>query len=371
MTFLQKMLKIFMLRKGSNLIAVSAVCSAVFLLLITGSVSNYFLELSQSITKNFEGKIFLCEKKSFWIGGGLISEEKLPIIKSLKGVDKVIPMLISRLSSDEMVIVGVPFVVVGIPPENVNDFSSNIDASALKNKNSVVLGWDIAKSKKLSRGSKINIRGTEFIVSEICNKTSSITDRQAVVPLVTLQEVLSREHLLTCIIITLQKGVHLEITLDDISKKINWLQVITPDELENGMQESSDFWNALTIIFMLISGIGSIFSLSTLSVMFVSERKKEIAMKKAIGAENKHLFKEFVIHSLTVTILGWFGGLIVTYLFILISSFLPFTKDVNVFKINFLLIVVSFLWSCIISILSCLVPLNKIMSMNIANTLRS
>ena len=365
------MFKILFKRKSSNLISISAVCSAVFLLLITGSVSNYFFELSQSITKNFEGKIFLCEKKSFWIGGGLISEEKLPIIKSAKGADKVVPMLISRLNSDEMVIMGVPFVVVGMPPENVNDFNSNIIDSALEKPDNVVLGWDIAKSKNLTKGSILNIRGVDFIVSEVCPKTSSITDRQAIVPLKTLQEVLSRQHLLTCVIVIPQKGVNLKTTAEEISKKISWLQAITPDELENGMQESSAFWNSLTIIFMLISGFGSIFSLSALSLMFVMERKKEIAMKKAIGAENKHLFKEFLTHSFAVTLLGWLGGLIIAYLFILFSSFLPFTKDVNVFKMNLPLIVISFLWSCMISILSCLVPLNKIVSMNIAQTLRS
>ena len=370
MNYFKESFSLLLRRKSNSILAISAISSAVFLLLITASVSLYFMELSKSISKNFENRVFLCEKKSFWIGGGLISEEKLSVIESITGVKTAIPMLVSRLNADEIVIMGVPFVVIGIPPEHIHYYISDINTAAV-NGNSVILGWDIAKSRNLQKGDKIDIRGTDFFISDIRPKTSSITDRQAIVSLKELQKILSREHLLTSIIVIPNQGYDLKLIATQISEKITWLQALTPDELETGIKESSSFWNSLTFVFMLIAGVGSIFSLYTITAMTVTEQKKDIAMKKAIGAENKHIFKEFLALSFWLTVAGWFLGLFLACLFIVLSFHMPLTKEANVFKLNLQLIIISFIWSCGISLISCLIPLKKITSMNVAQVLRS
>ncbi len=372
MDFVKESFILLYRRKERVLAVISAISAAIFLLIITGSVSIYFMNLSSGIKKSFENRIFLCEKKSFWIGGGLISEEKLDVINSVHGIKKIIPMLVARLD-DNMVIMGVPFVLVGVPSENIYDYlgeSSIIKSNKPVNGPGIILGWDIAKSKNLKPGSKITIRNGEFTVAGVCKKTSSVTDRQAVADLKTVQKLLTREHLLTSIIVIPSDKEYTGAITKTIRKQIPWMQTITSNELENGMKESTVFWNSLTVIFMLISGIGSLLSISTVTAMGVTERKKEIAVKKAIGAEDKQIFAEFFAESLVMTSIGWTIGLCLALVFIKVSQIIPMTRETTVFELNTSLIIVSLIWSILIALAGCYFPLKKITSMNVAETLR-
>ena len=107
----------------------------------------------------------------------------------------------------------------------------------------------------------------------------------------------------------------------------------------------------ITGISLIVGGIG------VMNIMYVSvsERKREIGIRRAIGAEPNNILLQFLVESIIITFLGGLIGIIVGYILsVLVGAFLPFTP---------ILTVQTFLGSSLISILEGiifgLIPANK------------
>ncbi len=373
MEWITEAAKIIYRRRERTLAAISAIAAGVFILITTAGVSLYFKDLSHGISRNFQNKLFVCEKKSFWIGGGIISEAKLPVIKSIPDIKHIIPMLLSRLENDELATMGIPFMAVGIPEDSLSFYispDSLMEGKLPESPDEAVIGWDIANSKKLRKNSLLTIRDKNYKVSGVLKKTGSVTDRQAATYLSSLQQQLARQHLLTAVIIIPQDSSSIPAIKKALESKIGYLTVLTEKELESGMKESVDFWNSLTFIFLILSAIASLFSISTSTSMSVTERIKEIAVKKAIGADNSHIFIEFLSESIIVGFLGWVMGLVFSLLFVVLTGLLPATRDASVFRIDYLLAAGSLLWTLFIALIATWLPVRKITTLNISETIR-
>ena len=353
--------------------AVLATAVGIFLMILISSIGSYFTELSFGISKFFSNRIFLCEKKNFWIGGGLIPEEKVEIISKIDGISEFVPMLITRMSSDDIVVVGIPDIVIGISLEKANiyaDSSSIFSGKNITNKLEALVGWDIARRDNLNIGSELTLKGKKFKVSGIMKKTSSFPDRQVIVDLKTLQDITERQNLITCVMAIPSKGVSFEKISSDVKSKIEYIKSVDSSEIEKETSGSLAFWNYLTLVFFLISGIGSLASISAVISMSVTERKSEIAVKRALGAEKKHIFSEFFSESFLMVVFAWIIGVSFAYLFVFFAQYLPQTGGGSIFRISFEILILSFVWSVLVSVFAVWIPLKSILSENTSVLLR-
>ena len=364
-----------LLRRKSRVIpALCAVSSGIFLLIVTASVSAYFMELSSGLIDSFKGKAFLCEKKNFWIGGGLIPEEKISSLRTIENIGILIPMLISRAEADDIVVMGIPDIIVGIPLELCHFY---VNASALlegkfpESPDEVVIGWDIAKNRRLKIGEEIELKCGKFKVSGITKKTSSILDKQIIASLSEMQRLLERKELLTCIMAIPSKENAIEKISEEVKSKTGYIQTISSRYIEKEIAQTVSFWNALTIVFFLISGLGSLASVSAVTAMAVTERKIEIAVKKAIGAKNKDIYIEYLSESLIITCVAWITALVFALAFILFCESFPWTSNAAGFSITPFILFFSLLWSVLIAAAASYLPLRDILSESPAVLLRS
>ena len=99
----------------------------------------------------------------------------------------------------------------------------------------------------------------------------------------------------------------------------------------------------------------------------VTERRKEIGLKKALGASNKGVISDFLGEGVVLGIIGGGLGVVFGYIFALQVSISVFAR-----KVSFLwpLVPVTILVSVIITVLACLYPVSKAVDVEPALVLR-
>lgn len=99
---------------------------------------------------------------------------------------------------------------------------------------------------------------------------------------------------------------------------------------------------AVAAISLLVGGIG----IMNIMIVTVTERRQEIGIRKALGANQKDIMQQFLIESASITVIGGILGIIFG---ILISLVLEYIKGMS-FALNFQACIVSFVFSLFVGI---------------------
>ena len=99
---------------------------------------------------------------------------------------------------------------------------------------------------------------------------------------------------------------------------------------------------AVAAISLLVGGIG----IMNIMIVTVTERRQEIGIRKALGANQKDIMQQFLIESASITVIGGILGIIFG---ILISLVLEYIKGMS-FALSFEVCIVSFVFSLFVGI---------------------
>jgi putative ABC transport system permease protein len=129
------------------------------------------------------------------------------------------------------------------------------------------------------------------------------------------------------------------------------------------------FLSMVAIISLLVGGIGVL----NVMLMAVTQRIKEIGIRKAFGAKNKDILILFLSESVTLTALsGLFGALLAQYLtFLGVLLVNNFVHDAGlVYNYSWMSVYVAFILSAIIGVLFGLYPAFKAGKLSVVDALR-
>lgn len=101
-------------------------------------------------------------------------------------------------------------------------------------------------------------------------------------------------------------------------------QVIIPQELLNQATRTQQTFNlvlgSIAAISLLVGGIG----IMNIMLATVSERTREIGIRRAVGANQRHIMTQFLLETLLLTLTGAFLGVVIGIFF---STFISYIAD--------------------------------------------
>lgn len=347
-------------RKLRTFLTICGFAIGIFSVLTIGSMAEKFRSMGQHLEQIFFGKVFICEKVSFWAGGGILSESCVQALKKIRSSPPVIPFLVTRLRDRQMFYLGFPEVVVGLPPEETAAFCENPPLLSgrwlRKGDDSALIGFEVARSLGLSTGGRLKLRHRQFPVAGVLERTGSVEDRMVFLPLALAQEAFHRPSLLTGIMVKVPPGVEPEAMVRDIHRILPAVETVTPDEMRRQVEESLALWNIITVGSATLASLVGALCIFISMLIAIFERRCEIGLKKALGASESDIMGEFVLESFLISISGWLLGALSGALFIGLYDRALQGRGITLFYLSPRLLIASLIGAALLGVFAGLVP---------------
>lgn len=205
-------------------------------------------------------------------------------------------------------------------------------------------------------GQTLKVMGKNFkIIGTIKSKGSNIfgqdQDNAIAVPITTAMNKLYGQKYLSMIIADTETEKELDIASEEITRILRKQHGLKgSDKNDFSIQSQTEILNALSTVTSIFTiTIGSIAAISLLvggigimNIMLVSvtERTREIGIRKAIGAKNRDILVQFLTESVVLSLSGGIMGIIFAAVIALIlNKYSPITATISPFSI---LLAVSF-----------------------------
>ena len=248
-----------------------------------------------------------------------------------------------------------------------------------------VLGRTVAKDLFLGEnpiGKTIRIENTPFVVIGILSLEGTSPhgndrDNRIIIPLNTMLKRMVNETYLSSIRIKFQKQSYISSSIYEISnilrrnhKIFNGLQddftIITPDQIIQFLNNINLTMNIFLIVAILISLIIGSVVVSNIMQASISERDKEIALRRAFGATKFQIVVQVFLEIFVISLIGsFFGTIFGTICSILLNNLTGIPISLSPF-----LFLVAFCFSTIIALISGIRPALKASSYDPATILQ-
>jgi putative ABC transport system permease protein len=240
----------------------------------------------------------------------------------------------------------------------------------------ILIGTDVAEFTKLSPGSTVTVTGRgeggarfsrEMEISGVL-RTGGAEDEFIFMPLATLEELTGIFGKAELVEVSVASD---EEELNAIAGRIaSGLMGVTPRLVKRVTQSETTVLSKLRLLVLLVSLVVlglSMICVATTMMTVVMERRKEIGLKKAIGADNRDIALEFLGEGLLLGFAGGLLGAFFGYLFAQAVSVNVFGRSVS---LNWMLLPMTVLISMTVTTLACLLPVRRATDVDPALVLR-
>ena len=243
--------------------------------------------------------------------------------------------------------------VRGVAPEyaemrsEVAEFGRFINAEDVEKERRVVfLGSEVAKKlfgNAPAVGESVRINGLSFDVIGVLTAKVSFSnyyspDKYSVfMPYTAFKQIVSQDYIDNMVIQTLSPATHYqalkqvrEVLADRRGFNPLDKRAITFNDSVEATKEISGITNGLKVILSFIGGLTlMIGGIGVMNIMLVSvtERTREIGVRKALGARRGHILLQFLLEALVITFLGGVLGIFFSFLLVTFAGHRPFLAD--------------------------------------------
>jgi putative ABC transport system permease protein len=325
-------------RKLRSFLTISGIVIGIVALTTMGALANNFNALLDGGAKYYAGYVPVADANSNGVtSGAVLPLTKAADIQAVPGVARVFPTITvqAKPGSLQVVSLGIADYIASYDPaENGYSALKTTIASgrALDTTSSgeIVLGSTVAAefNKKVGDTITLPVKPADasadfaqhsYTVVGILNKTLTAPDSGAFVNLADAQQ-LFKDQLPVALQSNLDMslyaagfdvygtpGTNLDVLADRINAQVSGVKAQKPSKLVAALVAGGALFTEITMAAALLAlVIGGLAVINTM-IMAVSERVREIGLKKAIGATTKAVMGEFLLES---SFIGLVGGLI-------------------------------------------------------------
>jgi len=287
-----------------------------------------------------------------------LKEEDVEVLKKVEGVVNVVPVVQRTFQIVAPNGKNTRTSIIGASPEIFSVREISIEKGSIFNEGEVrniskvaVLGKNIANDlfgEENAVGKNIKISGINFKIIGVAAPKGGVmgmvADDLVFVPFTTMQKVLAKSDYLTLILI---KGEKKEI-LPQIQQQASLLlaekhrvdpkepdfSIISQEDILSTLNQVTTvftiFLGAVAGISLLVGGIG----IMNMMLTSVTERTREIGLRKAVGAKNREILYQILTESVLLTFLGGMIGIFLGWLISLgVTKFAHIATQVSPFSV--------------------------------------
>lgn len=294
-------------RKVRTGLTVFGIVVGIFAVTVMGSMVEYFNVLIDNAINSAGEAINVTPKGGF---RATLSPADQGRIERVPGVKQVVPQTTTFLESLGSVSFGPPDQVIGIPPQDAIVLFGNDDLAQGRTLQrgdtyQAVIGWNIAKKKKLGLGGTLTWREKDFRVIGILKETQTAPDGWVVMPMDIVQKTIKRPDLITQMsVIPVNPKGDAEGLARQIGEAVSNVNVQTLKQQLDAIQQGLAIFNAILLSSAVLAAIIGGLAVVNTMIMSVSERTPEIGLKKAIGASEGNILREFLVEAAIIGLLG-------------------------------------------------------------------
>jgi ABC-type lipoprotein release transport system permease subunit len=309
-------------------LCILGVALAATFVIAVGATTMRYTTVIKEMSVLFSGEVMVVSNKSIVIqaipiGGGMLPQDYTEKrIQNITGVERTAPILFMTPMDIGGILQPVPVnFSMGIPVDdwqlilgptplrgNTGHFPTNESSSE------VVVGASLADQYSLAVGTRMNIGGYKVEVVGILDTKLAVLSRCIVMPLKLAQEIYSWSDSVNIIAVKPLQGYSQKNLTDTIERQIPYVSALTEDERNDMIQPilvQVQTWNLgiEAVVFVM-----SLILVMTVTVMSVSERRRDFATLDAIGAPLNSVFRLVTLETSLIGVLGgalgvFFGSL--------------------------------------------------------------
>ncbi|MBI1886239.1 MAG: ABC transporter permease [Chloroflexi bacterium] len=318
-------------RKLRTGLTVFGITIGIFALVVLGAMAEKVNFLVSGAEEFLSQRIALTEEGSH----PFVSTELIPqaLADRVRGLDEVacterdINML---LDPDEAFSFGMPRMISGADVREIEHCEKVVPGRLFSNvafaggdwwepgeQRMTVLGVDIADDLDARVGGTVTIRDRDFVVSGILQRSLTGPDNMAFVSLADARVFLEDQRSIyrevdlsdkvSNVYVIPKVGVDAEALAERIQDENPDLDILSPNELVAPLETNSAIFNFMIIgVAMVALVVGGLSVINTM-IMSVAERVREIGIKKAVGATDFDILREYLLEA---AFIGFIGGAI-------------------------------------------------------------
>jgi len=315
-------------RKLRVVLTISGITIGVFALVLMGSMAEKISLMVSGGTRYYADKVIVQDEGAGIFSTMPLAYSKLEEIKAVPGVAEVQGEIGTLLDPESGMSFGMPSVLGGSDMRGTDYESFKISYSQGRDlrpdeTGSVLVGSDLVKKLGAKVGGKVTVRGEQFTVVGIMEKTLTAPDNSVYMTLADAQrlflqdvpavarEAVQASNPVTDFVVYPTPGTDPEELAAKINEEVDGVKASGPSYFQEQIASMTSILNyilyGVAAIALVVGGLSVINTMT----MSVSERTKEIGMRKAIGASDGQIVRQFLTEA---GVIGLFGG--VTGLFV-------------------------------------------------------
>lgn len=393
-------------RKFRTLLTVVGISVGIFAFTVMGSMALRFNKMIDGGKSYITGQITVFPKgTNFMTGGasGILPVDTLDKMKKIEGVEAVavgVELALTDPDPDNPIGGGASF---GPPPtiEGI-DVESNFknrnwqtldmrEGRMLEKgdpKTATVVGYTIALDNDLHVGDTFTIRGQDFTVQGVLDQTLTGPDTFVFIDLAiaramyieanpflkSLKETSKDfrvEDVNPTAAVSWKDGQDPEAVVERLKTELkDEVLVLSPKKLGEEIDKASAIFNAVILGSALLALVVGGFSIVNTMIMSVSERTKEIGVKKALGASNGAIAREYTTEAGVIGVIGGIVGIAFGILAIVIINAKTAKSGAEIFLLDPMYIGGVAVFSLVLGILAGLIPAIRASRMRAVEAIR-